>query len=363
MPVLYGGLYDRDDLCQHVGDISQVASVRSVRLQDGPEDGVRALEFRTGSGLEFDVISDRGFDISRASYNGRSLAWRSPCGDQHPSFYDPEGAGWLRTFAGGLLTTCGLAQAGSPNVDNGEELGLHGRVSHVPARDVAVLQGWQGDDYLLQARGAVRECAVFGDNITLTRVITSTLGSKKLRIQDAVANESPDPRPHMILYHMNFGFPVVAEGSAIHAPTLQSNPRDAAAEEEAEQWMRMKAPTGGFAERVYLHEMRPDDEGYVTVALVNEDFPGGPFGIWIRYASENLPCFTEWKMNGRQTYVCGLEPGNCYPLGRAAERAAGRLVTLEPGEERVYEIEAGVIDGEDDYHNIRELITYRPKHA
>lgn len=361
MPVLYGQLYDRNEICSHTGAVSQIASVRGVRLQDGPEDGARALEFRTGSGLEFDVLADRGFDISRATYNGRSLAWRSPCGDTHPSFYDSRGAGWLRTFAGGLLTTCGLAQVGSPCEDAGEDLGVHGRISNVAARDVAVLQGWQGDDYVLQARGKLRECAVFGDNITLTRVITTTLGSKKLRIQDVVANEAPLPRPHMILYHMNFGFPVIAEGAKLHAQAASTRPRDRAAEAEADRWMLMKAPEAGFAERVYLHEMRADDEGYVTVALVNESLASGPFGAWVRYAAGTLPFFTEWKMNGAQTYVCGLEPGNCYPLGRAAEREAGRLVTLEPGEERVYELEVGVIDGGDDLHNILELVNHRHK--
>ena len=47
------------------------------------------------------------------NFQGLPLAWRSPAGDVHPSYYEPEGFGWLRSFAGGLLTTCGLDQFGS----------------------------------------------------------------------------------------------------------------------------------------------------------------------------------------------------------------------------------------------------------
>ena len=46
----------------------------------------------------------------------------------------------------------------------------------------------------------------------------------------------------------------------------------------------------------------------------------------------------EWKMAGAGTHVLGIEPANCYVEGRAAERARGTLVTLEPGESRTYEL-------------------------
>jgi hypothetical protein len=35
----------------------------------------------------------------------------------------------------------------------------------------------------------------------------------------------------------------------------------------------------------------------------------------------------------------GIEPANCSVLGRAADRAAGRLPVLEPGEARVTTLE------------------------
>jgi hypothetical protein len=41
-------------------------------------------------------------------------------------------------------------------------------------------------------------------------------------------------------------------------------------------------------------------------------------------------------------YALGLEPANCSVLGRAADRAAGRLPILAPGESRTTSLEISV---------------------
>src|SRR5688572_32739857 len=46
-------------------------------LADGKERGVRAAEFRTGTGLAFTVLLDRGLDISHAEWCGKAMNWRS----------------------------------------------------------------------------------------------------------------------------------------------------------------------------------------------------------------------------------------------------------------------------------------------
>jgi hypothetical protein len=44
-------------------------------------------------------------------------------------------------------------------------------------------------------------------------------------------------------------------------------------------------------------------------------------------------------MPGAGTHVLGIEPANCHVGGRAAERAQGTLVMLEPGQQIRYELE------------------------
>jgi hypothetical protein len=47
-------------------------------------------------------------------------------------------------------------------------------------------------------------------------------------------------------------------------------------------------------------------------------------------------------MTGEGTYVLGLEPATCRLRGYPAEREAGRVVDLQPGEVRRLRVEIGV---------------------
>ncbi|MGE5481848.1 MAG: DUF4432 family protein, partial [Bacteroidota bacterium] len=145
MARLFGRTYTRAELLERVGDITQVAGARSFLFRDGRAAGLEAIHVYNGSGLEFDILAGRALDLGQACYRGVSLAWRSPVGDVTAPYYEPEGLGWLRSFAGGLLVSCGLTFFGAPERDRGEDLGLHGRVGNLPAEEVSVRTGWEGD--------------------------------------------------------------------------------------------------------------------------------------------------------------------------------------------------------------------------
>lgn len=353
MAYIFGKNYTKQELLKRVGSISQIADARQVELRNGNEASVRAIEFYTGSGFNFTVLADRGLDISESSFCGQSLAWQSSVGDIAPQFYVSRGFGWLRSFPGGLVTTCGLANAGAPSVDQGEELPLHGQYSNIPAKNVCVDSEWQGDDYVMWVTGKIRETRVFGENIVMTRKISTKLGEKRFWIHDVVENEGFDTSPYMILYHINGGFPAVDENTELIAPTLSARPRDPDAEVEKELFWQMKAPTRGFKERCYYHDVVADSEGYVTSALVNRN---RQFGFYVRFAQANLPRFCQWKMNGQGTYVCGMEPANCLVEGRDKERARGDLKFIEPGQKFEYDLEIGVINSGDEIKALEEKV-------
>lgn len=338
------GRNDKRELLQYVGDISQIARVKPYRLTEGFEDGLLAVDVTTGSGFEFTVLPGRGMDIAAARYNGRSLAWRSPVGDEHPAHYDPDGDNWLRSFGGGLLVTCGLTWLGASCVDEGRPLGLHGRASHLPATNVHWSGEWEGDAYILSVTGQVREAIVFGENVRMTRTIRATMGESRLTIEDRVENLGFQRTPHMILYHINAGFPILDEHARFLAPSIAVTPRDPDAAEGVGDWSRMQAPTPGYKAQVFFHQMRLNTDGSVTAALVNEGERLRDLkGVYVRYNPDELPCFTQWKMMDQGAYVLGMEPGNARVMGRDIERAEGRLQFLEPGEERTYRLEIGAV--------------------
>lgn len=357
MVKLFGTEYKKKELLQRVGDISQIGGVRLHTFGDGVERGVRAVDFRTGSGLNFTVLADRGLDISTAEYKGQALAWRSSTGDTSPAYYEEEKLQWLRSFYGGLVVTCGLTYAGAPCEDQGKPLGLHGRVSNTPASNVCADAEWQGDNYVMWVQGKVRESALFGENIELVRRITAKLGESKLWIHDKVTNLGFQDTEHMILYHINIGFPVIDGGSKLIAPVRDYKPRDADAEIEKELYANLTDPIPGFRERCYYLDIAENTDGKVNAALVNPGFNNGQgFGVYIKYPKKELPKFTEWKMTGEGWYVIGMEPANCWVEGRAKERERGTLQFLKPGETREYHLEIGVLSSQDEINAFEKSV-------
>jgi len=351
---IYGKSYSRQDLLKRVGQVDQVAGVRMVELTDGIGRGVRTASFHTGAGFNASLLVDRGLDIYDAEYNGIPLAWVSPTGPTHPAYFEPPELGWRRTFYGGLMLTCGLTTIGAPSVDGGEALGLHGRISNLPASNVQYGGYWEGDQYMVFVEGQVREAIVFGENLLLHRRVEARLGEAKISVFDTVTNEGFLPTPHMILYHVNAGFPIVDGGSQLIAPSRAVTPRDEDARLGLQEYNRFSAPLPNYREQVFFHEMQAASDGYVMAALVNPAFNNGQgLGFYVRYRQQELPCFNQWKMMGESVYAVGLEPASNWVSGRAVERERGALQILQPGEQRSYHLEFGVLASKADIIKIQ----------
>ena len=90
------------------------------------------------------------------------------------------------------------------------------------------------------------------------------------------------------------------------------------------------------------------EDGWATAMIEQPAFPIGgahrPLAVRLSWKADTLPRFVQWKMPGAGTHVLGLEPANCRVGGRAAERAAGTLVTLAPGETRSYDLRFEVVE-------------------
>jgi hypothetical protein len=238
-----------------------------------------------------------------------------------------------------------LSTAGAPSEDEGESLGLHGPIANTPAENVTWSEEWEGDDCLLTVAGSVRESSVFGPNLLLRRTITTSLKSASFAIHDIVENQGRKESPLMVLYHVNFGYPLLTERSKIYSSSRLAEPSTEFAAKSKDKWDVFEAPSQGIEERVYFHTMEPDSTGMVTVVLVNDDSKRD-FGISLCYDKKTLTEFTQWKTTGINHFVLGLEPGNCRTKGRAAERERGALKTLAPGEQCEFRFEIAVLDGE-----------------
>lgn len=345
VPTLFGLHVSRQDVEQMTGRLDQVAGVTPFEFADGRARHTRAVRLQAGDGLDIVALIDRNLDLAHAFYRGIPLCWRSPNGDAAPTYYDPRDAEWLRTFFGGLLTTCGLTNFGPGGTDAYGTVGLHGRINCLPAEDVRCFHEWDGDDCSFVVSGTTRQTRVFGENLSLERRLSTRLGSPSLWLEDTVTNHGFEPAPHMILYHCNGGFPILSRGARLHVSHRGMRPRDADAEKGLDVWDRVTSPEAGFKEQVFIHEPIACADGRAAVALVNDRIGDGEgLGLAIRFDPEQLPALFQWRMLGQGTYVMGMEPANCPTIeGRRAAAEQGTLPFLDSGETRRYGLEFRVL--------------------
>jgi hypothetical protein len=317
-----------------VANLDQFASVTSSTVTDGPAHGCRALDLRVAGGIDVRVLPDRGFDIGAAWYAGVPLAWISAVGEHAPLSALP-GSAWLEAFGGGLVTTCGLRNVGAAS----EGHGLHGRFSHLAARSVTVEREVLDAEVRLSARATIAEVAALGPQLRLDRRIRTRTDRGLLELRDTTSNLGPEPEPAPLLYHVNLGAPLVDEGARLELDAVRTLPRDADAEAGLATWARPGRPVPGAREVVLEHEVRAGTDGWASARLVNARVG---LALTMRWQAATLPRLHQWLHPAPGTYALALEPANCSVLGRAADRAAGRLPLLAVGEVRTTELEVRV---------------------
>ncbi len=349
MANLYGQTMTRRALAERTGSLSQFAGVRLMTLGDGVERGVRQLEFRTGTGLRFTVLIDRAMDIAECDHSGRAVGWHSPSGFRHPGLHEYEGEGglgWFRSFSG-LMVTCGLDHVLFMHDEPADHYfygprktvssSLHGRIGTIPARLTGYGERWEGDDCVLWAEGVVQQSTVFGEDLHLIRRIEAKVGTDEIRLHDRVVNHGFYRTPHMYCYHINVGYPVLAEGSRYVAPirdVVWASHDGADYRRQGAGYRTLPAPILNFHEQVWQHEMAADANDRVNVALVNEALC---FGFEVETLKSQFPAMYEWQNLHAGHYALGIEPSTNHVQGKDFARDRGELIQLEHREERRYD--------------------------
>lgn len=311
-------------------------------LRGGRQEGVDRIRVDNGV-LSFTIIPTRGMNLWQAQCGNLRLGWDSPVKEvvhpQYVSLTDRGGLGWLEGF-GEWINRCGLASNGVPGEDKVPSntgamvpvnLTLHGKVSYLPARQVEVIVE-PGEHPLIRIRGVVDETMMYGTQLRLITEISTRVGSTSLTIHDEIRNLAATPQEFQILYHANFGTPLLEDGASVVAPALRVTPRDArAAEGDIKKWSSYGPPTLGYTEQVYFLALAGNAKGETEVLLRNA---AGDRGVSMAFSVRELPHLTLWKNTAavENGYVTGIEPATNYPNNRGFERKNGRVPVLKGGE-------------------------------
>ncbi|MEJ3651946.1 DUF4432 family protein [Actinomycetes bacterium KLBMP 9759] len=322
-----------------IGAMRQVCRIDRLVHEEGPARGARLVRMVTGGGLELEIHPDRCLDIGAVTFRGAPVAWSGPAPPAAPAFVDPHGDGWLRTFSGGLLVTCGLDQVGSPSQDGPEPLGLHGRASGLAAEHLSTRAAWTTDGrYELEVSARMRQARLFGENLVLERRISSAWGAASFTVEDTVRNEGRRPHPHLLLHHVNLGWPLLEEGAVVDVPSVDVIARDNDAAAGLAHWREVPPPAERFPEQVLRHDLPPEPALAVSVTNTRRDLR-----LEMQVDGTAMPYLFQWRLFESGVYVMGLEPSTVPTVdGRGALRAMGAVPELQPGEQRTYRLDIAV---------------------
>ena len=368
MTELFGQKLSKLELEKRTGSLMAFAGVRLVTLGDGLERGIRALEFRSGSGLRFNVLIDRAFDIGDCEFKGQAIAWHSPTGFRNPALHEYEGEGglgWTRSFSG-LMVTGGLdhilfmsdESASHFNYGPKEKIksSLHGRISNIPGKLESYGEMWNGEKCIFYCQGTVIQAAVFGEDLHLNRRIEIELGSNEIHVIDNVINHGFSPTPHMFLYHINLGFPLLDSCSEYLAPIKSSNWASHSGQDYEKQgigYSDIPEPVTNFHEQVWEHEMVPNSHGRIVTAVIN---PKLNLGFAVNVSAKEFPAQFEWQNYREGNYAIGIEPSTNHVLGEPFAKERGELIWLKHGESRKYHSTFKILDSAEGISQLRDEI-------
>ena len=307
----------------------QFYDIKQYCLTEGKANGVQCIDLDLGD-LCYTLISDRCLDIGSVKYRGKQYAFLSSNGIVSPFYYNPDGYGWLESFAGGLLVTCGLENAGEPNEFNGIKHGLHGRISSIPAQNVYIKRINQSGEVHITISGTVNETRLLGLNYMLHRTVKSVVGGNYIEVSDSITNCSDFAQPLMLLYHLNFGYPIISPESILKIPgSGKIEPFDEIAQKGLEHWDKFLPPDSGVQEEVFLHKIKKSAPGEfsITNPVYNPEI-----GLNVQFSNDSLPYLALWKSQRIGEYAAALEPCNNHVRGLAWEHENGDLRMLNPGE-------------------------------
>jgi len=321
-------------LMKQLGNMEQIAGIRESVLARGRSKGVNLATFYNAAGLEFSVVPDRCMDIYDFRYKGINFAFLSKNGLTPPITPMNDPGLFTRHWQGGMMVTCGLDNVGLGCLN----CPTHGSITDTPAVQFGTESRWEKDEYVLRASGTVQDTLLYGRNLTLHRTIETGLHRRSVTMTDVITNHDCAPQPYQLLYHFNFGYPLLqADTKAAFTQASVQPVTDIFTGHRT-----MLPPEDSRSEELYLHTGLP---GKACGFLYNETLG---LGAYVRWDTTHLPQMFQWKLMKSHDYVAAFEPCNNGGLNREQALAEKSIATVPPYSHIELYLELGVLDGMDE---------------
>lgn len=322
---------------RYFNDLSQVFGYTEYRIIGGKADGMRAVDVRVNEGVHFTVFVDRCMDIGNMSYKGTNCNYISKAGYTGPHYYERTDDGWFHAFGGGLMSTCGLENVGSPSTFQNKRYGQHGTIGSTPAEGFsAQLTKTEYGAPCIELAGRMKTGWLFGPDILLTRKISVVYGENKIRIQDTIENRGYTDHHIALLYHFNIGYPLLTPTSLFLTNAHYWRCRDDFPSLSNNNTYMLGEP-GMIEEHCFYYKQSSTNYTSVINTSIQK-------GIAIKTNGDELPYLANWRSPCLGDYCMGIEPANCVVEGVANQAEIGDLEYLAPGKQKNIHVEIELLD-------------------
>ncbi|KAG7299015.1 hypothetical protein JYU34_017490 [Plutella xylostella] len=308
-------------------------SIEQKVLRGGKQEGSKVLTVTSQNGLTIALSPSRGMDLLHVSGHGVRLGWDSPVQEiVNPAYINLEsrnGLGWLDGF-NEMMVRCGFEWSGHPVTKDGVLYTLHGRAGNTPASKVEVTVDEKAP-HEIRIRGLLKEVTFKKAKLETWTELRYVPGSDSFTVHDVLTNQADYAHDYQIIYHSNFGTPILEKDARFIAPLKSVSPFNDYAKSGLNTWNVYGAPTKDFDEMVFNLAPKADSDSKTVAALINSK---GDKGASIEFDIRQLPLLTLWKNTDtlKQGYVTGIEPGTNYAYPVTIEEAQGRVKRLQPGQ-------------------------------
>ncbi|WP_261643313.1 aldose 1-epimerase family protein [Erwinia mallotivora] len=317
----------------------QTFSIEQKVLHGGKQEGSKIITITSKNGLTITLSPTRGMNLLHVEGYGVRMGWDSPVKEVvNPAFINLEsrnGLGWLDGF-NEMVVRCGYEWTGHPVTADGRIYTLHGKVGNTPASEVSV-EVSEKAPYEIRIRGLVKESTFKKVDLQTATELSYIPGSNSFSLHDVLTNHADYAHDYQIIYHSNFGTPILEEGARFIAPVESVSPFNDYAKAGLKNWQTYAGPTKDFDEMVFNFKPLSGADKQTVAAVINK---AGDKGAAIGFNTTQLPVLTMWKNTDtlKQGYVTGIEPGTSYAYPVTIEREQKRVKKLEAGQSTHFDL-------------------------
>lgn len=332
-------------------------SIEQKVLHGGKQEGSKILIISSQDGLTITLSPTRGMNLLYTEGFGSKMGWDSPVKEVvNPAFINLEsrnGLGWLEGF-NEMMVRCGYEWTGHPVTADGQLYTLHGKAGNTPASRVEV-EIADAAPHEIRIRGLIKESTFKKADLQTMTELRYVPGSNSFSLHDVLTNHADYPHDYQIIYHSNFGMPILEEGARFLAPISSISPFNDYAKEGLKTWQTYAGPTKGFDEMVFNIQPLAGEDHQTLAAVVNR---AGDKGASIQFDTRQLPVLTLWKNTDtvKQGYVTGIEPGTNYAYPVTIEREQKRVKQLQPGASTQFDLTYTLLHGSEQVADVAKKI-------